>query len=465
MATTHVFIVDTNTFKYHLEYLFAGTGAKDNIIDFNNNPCTSLNHTTENNLVGMIADSQRIRKGDFIIFYLQQDSSKEILEGKFYGIFKAKEDLSFLDNLSHMTSNISLSKKYSDFIYPSNDNIFELKWKNGFEHEIKMRTALTEKQEKKLLEKFEPSDQQAITHFIRRFYSNNQYLLENLAKSLTFRCLLEPFEIYPKGVTEWEALDEIKHIKLPNQMLWSLIYRKLKGNRGNTMITIYESERLFKLLRDKNKNDCQTLSGQKFTFNVQTQEIEQCNTTNNYAGRKETINILPRLIKKYNDNEAFEAHLQAYIVQNIGRGTNKSLDDILLNGLTLEWLGNEVSCGVGMQRIDIMLSLIKENIKIILPIELKAVKAETNNVIQIQRYVDWLEQYYIPNRISDIQPVLISMKIADKRSEKYKKIIESFKQFNEKNNKRCLPIKYIEYELEKEGGGERENLKFQEIKY
>lgn len=36
MATTHVFIVDTNIFKYHLEYLFAGTGAKDYKIDFNN---------------------------------------------------------------------------------------------------------------------------------------------------------------------------------------------------------------------------------------------------------------------------------------------------------------------------------------------------------------------------------------------------------------------------------------------
>jgi hypothetical protein len=144
--------------------------------------------------------------------------------------------------------------------------------------------------------------------------------------------LLEPFEIYAKGVTEWEALDEIKHIQSPNQMLWSLIYRKLKGNRGNTMITIYESERLFKLLRDKNNR--QTLSGDKFTFNVQTQEINQDNTTHNYTGRKEKINILPRLIKKYKDNRAFETHLQAYIVQNVGRGTNKSLDNSLLNGLT-----------------------------------------------------------------------------------------------------------------------------------
>ena len=29
---THVFIVDTKTFKYHLEYMFAGTGAGDTSI-------------------------------------------------------------------------------------------------------------------------------------------------------------------------------------------------------------------------------------------------------------------------------------------------------------------------------------------------------------------------------------------------------------------------------------------------
>ncbi len=164
------------------------------------------------------------------------------------------------------------------------------------------------------------------------------------------------------------------------------------------------------------------------------------------------------MIKKYRDNRAFESHLQAYIVQNIGRGTNESLDNSLLNGLTIEWLGNEVSCGVGMQRIDVMLSLIKVNIKIVLPIELKSIEASTDNIIQIQRYVDWLEQYYVPNRISDIQPVLISKKIINKASDNYRRIIESFKQFNKKNN-RCMPIKYIEYELEEN------NLKFQEISY
>jgi len=206
------------------------------------------------------------------------------------------------------------------------------------------------------------------------------------------------------------------------------------------------------------KNNRQTLSGQKFIFDVQTQEIKIDNTTHNYTGRKEKINILPRLIKKYRDNNAFETHLQAYVIQNIGRGTNKELDQSLLNCLNFEWLGNEVSCGVGMQRIDVMLSLINGNIRIILPIELKSVEASTNNIIQVQRYVDWLEQYYIPNRISDIQPVLISKKIANKNSVNYNNIINIFKQFNKKNS-RCVPIKYIEFELE------QDNLKFQEINY
>ena len=30
----HVFIVDKTTFKYHLEYMFAGTGAKDKTVPF-----------------------------------------------------------------------------------------------------------------------------------------------------------------------------------------------------------------------------------------------------------------------------------------------------------------------------------------------------------------------------------------------------------------------------------------------
>lgn len=382
--TTHVFIVDINTFKYHLEYLFAGTGAQDLYIDFNNNSNSSLNYAIENNLVSMISDSQRIRKGDYIIFYLQQNRAKKVYEGKFYGIFKAKDNHSFLDN---------------------NDK--------------------------------------------------NQFLKQQLNKSLTFRTMIEPYKVYPIGVTEWEALDEIKYIQSPNQMLWSLIYRKLRANRGNTMITIYESERLIKLIKDKNNS--KTLNCNSLTFDTDKQEIIADNAKYNYTGRKENVNILPRLINKFSQGKSFEPHLQAYIVQNIGIKTHNNLDNLLVNNYDVEWIGNEVYCGVGMQKIDIMLSLIKEDERIIEPIELKSVCATPDIIFQIQRYIDWIEQYYIPNRISDIQPVIISKKISNKQSSNYTQLINNLKNLNSKNN--ILPLKYIEFDIN------NNNINFQQIIY
>ena len=77
---------------------------------------------------------------------------------------------------------------------------------------------------------------------------------------------------------------------------------------------------------------------------------------------------------------------------------------------------------------------------------MKAVEASTENIYQLQRYVDWLEQYYIPNRVSDIQPVLVAKKIQDKTQPYYQEIVRSFHTFNNRNNN-CPPLKYIEYEL------------------
>ena len=373
--TTHVFIVDYNTFKYHLEYMFAGTGAGGNFIDFNNVGTTNLHYATENNLLGMIADISRIRIGDNVIFYLQQNYFKGINEGKFYGIFRVKS-LGFLDN---------------------NDGL--------------------------------------------------QFLMDRLQKSLIFRILIEPLEVYANGVTEWEALDEIKNIHSPNQMLWSLIYRKLKGNRGNTMITIYEFERLRQLIRER--SNCVPLIGSNFTFNSHAQQIVQTQQCNIYSGRIEPIRILSRLLAKYNKKgQQFEAHLQAYILQNI--------EKIFNSDSNFEWIGNEVSCGVGMQRIDMMLSKINGINKICIPIELKSSEAYHGITHQIQRYVDWIKQYYLPNRPSDLVPVLVSRQILNKNSSSYNKLISEFMDFNIKNS---VKLRYIEFTIL------NDQISFNEIAY
>ena len=265
---------------------------------------------------------------------------------------------------------------------------------------------------------------------------NKQYLLSELGKNLTFRALIKPYKVYAEGVTEWEALDEIKGINAPNQMLWSLIYRKLKGNRGNTMITIYEAERLFGLIRAKNNNAY--ITGNSYSYGGDKQIVLNTPQTI-YLGNQTVFNILPRLLDKKKNGRAYEAHLQMYITQHIG--SNQSLNKALnLDVDTLEWLGNEVSCGVGMQRIDIMFSKIKdETEREIVPIELKAVPASEDNVRQLSRYVDWIEQYYTPNRPSTIRPVLICPE-----SNLSASIKQSFRDFNVQNNGRCLPLEYIE---------------------
>lgn len=231
-------------------------------------------------------------------------------------------------------------------------------------------------------------------------YTPTQYLLNKLGKNLTFRFMIRPYKVYPEGVTEWEALDEIKYIQAPQQMLWSLIYRKLRANRGNTMITIYESERLFDLIRKKNNNIQLPIPSNASLQYYNGRIVVSNKIRPKYAGRLAPINLLPRMYYKYSKKLAHEAHLQQYITQNIGLGTNKTLDETLgVSNTQIEWIGNEVACGVGMQRIDVMLSLSKSmDERILLPIELKAVPVTNTTVNQLYRYIDWIEQYYISNR-------------------------------------------------------------------
>lgn len=388
--TTHVFIVDATTFNLHLQHQFAGTGAKDYRVDFNARSETALHHSVENMLVGMIADASRVRRGDHIIFYLQQDFSRGIREGKFFGVFRATSDGSFLDD---------------------NDG--------------------------------------------------KQYLRSELGKSLTFRVQIEPHTVYAEGVTEWEALDDIRTLASPNQMLWSLIYRKLKGNRGNTMITSYEADRLLHLLRNKNSRTELDCRGMALAFNADSQSIAAVRAPRHvYQGRREPIDIVPRLIQKWKNGNAFEAHLQAYITQFVGRGVNDSLDRSLLgNASEIEWIGNEVSCGVGMQRIDIMLSVVDRGQRTVLPVELKAVEADERNVVQIRRYVDWIEQYYVPNRPSDIRPLLLAMRTANKGTTSYKGVRESFRRFNDTYAARCDALRVVELTVSESG------LSFEAVAY
>lgn len=316
--TTHVFVVDETTFKYHLEYKFAGTGAKDKQSSFLLNANIAYNSTTERMLVGMIADISRIRVGDNVIFYLQSSGDAP---GTFYGVFKVVSQPFFDEN------------------------------------------------------------------------DGNNYLIDRLGKGLSFRVLISGNNVYSKGITEHEYLDSLKGKNHPSDLCWSLIYRKLKGNRGCTMIMDYEFNDLKEKLIQKNNGN--TLDANNFTFNTSTKEIEASSNENTYEGVQNSINIKNRLLYKFNRNNAFEAHLQAYLTANIDNAMYRTtLLPLPHNDV---WIGNEVSCGVGMQRIDLMIKQETDNDVFIKVIELKQV-APYQYIVdkQLPWYLEWLSDYVIP---------------------------------------------------------------------
>ena len=75
--TTHVFIVDEDTFKLHLEFMFAGTGA-DSLKSYNSTSQSTQNTYIDRLYASMLADCSRVRKDDNVVFYLQSRNGKDV---------------------------------------------------------------------------------------------------------------------------------------------------------------------------------------------------------------------------------------------------------------------------------------------------------------------------------------------------------------------------------------------------
>lgn len=366
---THVFIVNEQTFKCHLEYMFAGTGAGIKKSPFLDNPEIQYNATIERNLVGMIADISRIQVGDNIIFYLQATGGDQ---GRFFGVFRAKSMAFFDENDSH------------------------------------------------------------------------NYLQTELGKGLSYRILIEAADcgVYPKGITEHEYLDSLDGKNHPYELCWSLIYRKLKGNRGCTMITDFEFNDL--LLKLQNKSNRLKFSN-NYTYDLNKKSIVESNNRLVYAGKQNSLSITNRLLYKANRNNAFETHLQAFILQNIH---SIGLLDFPEKDF---WVGNEVSCGTGMQRIDILIiqeSYDKIYIKVV---ELKDESPTTNIVdYQLDWYIRWIFDYIVPNygeRTVEITPCIVAAKVDD---EELKKYILNKEFISPRSNALINGTKYYAFDISKD---------------
>jgi len=164
------------------------------------------------------------------------------------------------------------------------------------------------------------------------------------------------------------------------------------------------------------------------------------------------------MIYKAERFNAFETHLQAYIMQNFDEEPLKQILLPLPDGKA--WVGNEVSCGVGMQRIDVMLTQEDEKNIYIKLIELKCGIPYENIVkYQIPWYIEWLSYYVIPNYYKKgkniiVKPCIIAQKTDDE------KIIEfiSKTKINCPDTKAQIePTEYIGFNIEDK------NINFEKI--
>lgn len=276
---------------------------------------------------------------------------------------------------------------------------------------------------------------------------NDDSLLNPLGKYLPLRVLLEPDQVYSQGISEHEALDDISNIEHPYQMCWSLIYRKLTGMRGCSFVTEFETDVLQKLI--KKKNNGKSLYANAFSYDINSKTIVEISNHQSYLGN---TNINLDITERFKEvTNSHEVHLQAYILQNFDKDPLKSL--ILPKEYIHTWIGNEVICSVGEQRIDILTITEAENKYFIRLIELKCCSPYQeiiNN--QIVWYLNWIQQYIIPNlgnKHIEIIPTIISAPF-NRNCKRKTYFLDACSSFNKnkpeiKGNVKINPVEYISF--------------------
>lgn len=266
----------------------------------------------------------------------------------------------------------------------------------------------------------------------------------DLGKKLIYRVLLEPYEVYSSGVPEWEALD-----KLPvyaTEIQWSLIYRKLKGKRGCTPLLPWEAQKLMDFIRNRNAGN--PIANAQFTGGFDWNKVNRTIVTTplrkSYPYPRTFIfNTLKTICDLQRQGRAYENCLQMYFTENTG--INANLNPIIGNNLV--WFGNEVACGVGMQKIDLLTICKSGERKEYRLIELKDEPVEPEVAEQIEYYSNWASQNSgrpLEGAFDwNIQPVVVA---PPHNPANLNAVVAAFRNYNLKHI--SLPILYFEFRVD-----------------
>jgi hypothetical protein len=268
------------------------------------------------------------------------------------------------------------------------------------------------------------------------------FLQDRLGLRLIYRVRIVTDNVYPLGVSEWEALD--KYLRDPERCIWSLVYRKLKGERGCTMIFPWEDNFLLSLIQARNESEgrvpLQCNHNQHLTWNPNKGEIEVVSGPfpNYNPPRAEHLSSPEDPLIGLRTASGSETHLQAFLTRNYGRFPDS--ETVFGPRETISWVGNEVACGIGMQKIDLFAINQQQNTQEFRIIELKKDPPDVLTVWQLERYIDWTKRFVPEANSSNIQPILLCRNL--KELPLSRTTMTSFQKFNAAAFAR--PIVYIE---------------------
>jgi len=281
----------------------------------------------------------------------------------------------------------------------------------------------------------------------------------NLGKKLIYRVLLEPLEVYSQGVSEFDALDRLP--VYATELQWSLIYRKLKGRRGCTPLLPWEADRLVCLIRNANRG--QIIAGSGYAgglkWDADRRLIALTENRPEYPlPTRFAFDTVKEILELRQKRRAYEVHLQLYLTQRAG--VDESLEPIV--GRNLKWFGNEIACGVSMQKIDLLAICDTSRGPQYRLVELKDQPVQPGIVEQLEYYVTWASQdsgRHIPEAQKwNLQPVIVAPAHRHSRRSNWNAVIDAFHRFNDADI--SLPIRYVEFDVVN-----ADSLVFAEVEY
>lgn len=223
------------------------------------------------------------------------------------------------------------------------------------------------------------------------------WLQAELGLPLIYRVRIEPYEIYPLPVTEWEAIDRLPLYS--RDIRWSLLYRKLKGERGCSYLFPHELESMRQLLQEANPDGPLEISGEgHLTWREGKICWERDIPARPYKGSSKSPADQIQVHRG-------EKHLQAWLAWHIGR--DPSLQKLTGNSI---WFANEVYAGTGMQRMDLLTLEEEKGRRRFRILELKARPAAVEDAEQMRRYIWWLRDY-VAMEGDLIRPVWVTLRV------------------------------------------------------